>query len=136
FPGAAAGDPAPGTAEPAVGDGAVLRARPGGGRGDHHLRRQPARHHPHPAPGDLSAARERPGGGRGIVVRADGGRDRGDRRGETGGPGVSLTVPAEVPERGADLELEFPSGATTALVGAHGAGKPTVLALIGGTLRA
>lgn len=48
---------------------------------------------------------------------------------------MSLMVTAQLPERGVQLELEVPSGRTTALVGPNAAGKSTLLALVGGMLR-
>lgn len=48
-------------------------------------------------------------------------------------PGVQVT--AVVPERGLDANLEFPTGQTTALLGANGVGKTTVLSLVAGVYR-
>ena len=59
--------------------GAGLRPRAGRVRRHHHLRRQPAGHHPHAAAGDLPAPRDRPRRrGRAVAGagRGRGGRDR------------------------------------------------------------
>lgn len=48
---------------------------------------------------------------------------------------MTTTAHVVVPERGVDVEIEVPSGATVGLLGPNGAGKSTVLAALAGTLR-
>ena len=48
---------------------------------------------------------------------------------------MSLSLRAEVPERGVAIALDVPDGQTLALIGPNGAGKSTVLSLVAGALR-